>query len=992
MKKFWIFLLSLVCCLSLAACASTANNTTEKTTAEISLVDREITVYVGETYNFKPTGAKSFEYSSSDESVATVSDEGLLTALKDGTAFIDVSSGKQSLTCKVNVIKAENYIRLNSTEITASAGSDVTLKAEVISGGKVTDNEVTFDKGSASGVNVTASGVNEATVSLVATGNYVITAAYGSMKAECNIKAVNLSAETLAVPSISVESCVTVKWNAVDHASGYAYSVNGGEWMKTTETSFNAESVTNNLKYKDEAIFAVKALAGETDYDYIDGLPASVEFSHKYQSTVIEEYTCVKAGKVKFRCSVCDKEYTDENYLDDHNMVDGACSVCGMQQTKKVAYRYDEKNDCYFVVGADAGFDSEDLYILAKYDDGEHGERPVKYMGYGAFAANKTIKRVFLPESMTEFVDKDNRYNKTNKNGVMVSSPLRGTVFDNCTNLEFVSMKGVTVLRDVADASYSHWNFRDCYNLTQVIVHEDFDNYGATFMRWVNTPDNAADKTDIYVYGNKINKLCNDSYPIGYDIGFGNNTLLTGEIFYYDETDEGCYKWHFAADGITVVTGGKHVYNNKNKCKKCGAMNDFGVNYGYYEGEDLDGNQVKTYYVSDNNTLNLTDVTILAEYTDGIHGTYPVTFVKNGAFAGNPTIKRVTLPESVTRLDGSVFQLCENLEYVSMIGITDMLFKNLSNEIFYGEGVVSNNNFLDCYSLTTIIVNKNFNLYTEPNAQQFLARDTSKSARLDIYSMGSYEESAINASPNGSNNMLSGIIFYKGNLDVCRRWIDDDGVIETSDHDFVDGVCTVCGEKDAAGVIYQYSATYGVYYVSGYSGNGETVRVFGRWNDGKNGEKKVTFVKNGAFKGNLDIKSVIFDENITTLDGEVFNGCSNLEYVSMKGVTNLELLNLTNKKIYTGECFSSNNFMNCGKLRVVVVGKNFNCDPQMFKIWDNNTITACTDIYVEGSEEESNIVLNPDQNDLLTRTVYYYSKTQKSGCWHYVDGVATLWA
>ena len=85
--------------------------------------------------------------------------------------------------------------------------------------------------------------------------------------------------------------------------------------------------------------------------------------------------------------------------------------------------------------------------------------------------------------------------------------------------------------------------------------------------------------------------------------------------------------------------------------------------------------------------------------------------------------------------------------------------------------------------------------------------------------------------------------------------------------------------------------------------------------------------------------------------------------------------------------------MNCGKLKVVIVGKNFNCDPQMFKIWDNNTITACTDIYVEGSEEESNIVLNPDQNDLLTRTVYYYSKTQKSGCWHYDgDGNVALWA
>ena len=509
-------------------------------------------------------------------------------------------------------------------------------------------------------------------------------------------------------------------------------------------------------------------------------------------------------------------------------------------------------------------------------------------------------------------------------------------------------------------------------------------------MRWVNTPDNAADKTDIYVYGNKINKLCNDSYPIGYDIGFGNNTLLTGEIFYYDETDEGCYKWHFAADGITVVTGGKHVYNNKNKCKKCGAMNDFGVNYGYYEGEDLDGNQVKTYYVSDNNTLNLTDVAILAEYTDGIHGTHPVTFVKNGAFAGNPTIKRVTLPESVTRLDGGVFQLCENLEYVSMIGITDMLFKNLSNEIFYGEGVVSNNNFLDCYSLTTIIVNKNFNLYTEPNAQQFLARDTSKSARLDIYSMGSYEESAINASPNGSNNMLSGIIFYKGNLDVCRRWIDDDGVIETSarDHDFVDGVCAVCGEKNAAGVIYQYSATYGVYYVSGYSGNGETVRVFGRWNDGKNGEADVKYIAGGAFRNKTEIRRVILDDNIVSLEGSVFWGCSNLEYVSMKGVTNLDYASPY------GGSGRNNNFRECFKLKIIVVSNAFTTNVGQFGCGASDTRNEnILDFYVFG--ESGAPTLNygmADWNNLPSGNVYYYSETQKSGCWHYVDGVATLWA
>lgn len=85
--------------------------------------------------------------------------------------------------------------------------------------------------------------------------------------------------------------------------------------------------------------------------------------------------------------------------------------------------------------------------------------------------------------------------------------------------------------------------------------------------------------------------------------------------------------------------------------------------------------------------------------------------------------------------------------------------------------------------------------------------------------------------------------------------------------------------------------------------------------------------------------------------------------------------------------------MNCGKLKVVIVGKNFNCDPQMFKIWGDDNITACTDIYVEGSEEESNIVLSNDQNALLTKTVYYYSETAQSGCWHYDEqGNVALWA
>ena len=983
MKKISIVLLSLICCLSLSACFSSGGSDKPKTESNVILVDKEITVYVGETYTFRPTGAESFNYFSSNEKVAKVTSGGVVTGVADGTAFIDVSAGEKTVTCKVNVIKAENYIRLNTTGVTVAAGGDVTLTAEVITGGKVSGDEVTFAK-NGEDITLKQNGKNSVTVSVSKTGNYVVTATWGDLEAECVIKAVTLNAETLAKPEISVENCKTVKWNAVANASAYMYSVNGGEWVKITNTSFDAASITDGLKYNDKVVFAVKAMSGENDFNYIDGLPASIEFSHEYAITVIEEYTCAKAGKVSVKCSVCNKEYTDNEFLADHNMSDGACTACGLQQTPKVVYRYDEKNDCYFVVGADAGYVSEDLYILAKYNDGEHGEKDVKYIGYGAFAANKTIKRVYLPESMTEFADKDESFNKTQKDGVWVSSPLRGAVFDNCSNLEFVSMPGITVLRDVADVAYAHWNFRDCYNLKQVIVANGFDNYGATFMRWVNTPDDAENQTDIYVFGGSITKLCNDSYPIGYDLGFGNNTLLTGDVFYYDEDSVDCYKWHYAEDGKTVVSGGKHVFNNKNKCKKCGAMNDFGVNYGYYEGKDVDGvTDIKTYYVADNRTLNQEEVVILDEYTDGVHGTLPVTFVKNEAFAGNPSIKRVTLSENITRLDGGVFMNCPKLEYVSMTGITDMQFINISNKVIYGDGVDTGNNFLDCYNLNALVVNEKFNLYKEANSQQFLGRGSGVIPKIDIYSIGSIETSSINAAPNGQNNLLTGVVFYKGALDTCRRWIEEDGMIETSarEHDYVDGVCSICGEKDAMGVIYKYNDTEKVYYVAGYTGTSATVKVFNTWDDGEHGEKEVKYVEFMAFSGNVNITKVILPESVDSLEGSVFLGCTNLEYVSMTGVTTMNW-----GSRYNGEN-GDNNFLNCTKLKYVIIGTSLTSNCQQF-LTQSIEHTAVLDFYVFGSSGAPSLTGN---NNLWTNNVYYYSENEKAGCWRYVNGVATKW-
>ena len=84
--------------------------------------------------------------------------------------------------------------------------------------------------------------------------------------------------------------------------------------------------------------------------------------------------------------------------------------------------------------------------------------------------------------------------------------------------------------------------------------------------------------------------------------------------------------------------------------------------------------------------------------------------------------------------------------------------------------------------------------------------------------------------------------------------------------------------------------------------------------------------------------------------------------------------------------------MNCPKLTTVVVGKNFTVGDAMFM--STNGSPACVNIYTLATgESDGTITLNTANNALLTGTIYYYSETQKAGCWHYDDnGNAELWA
>ena len=382
------------------------------------------------------------------------------------------------------------------------------------------------------------------------------------------------------------------------------------------------------------------------------------------------------------------------------------------------------------------------------------------------------------------------------------------------------------------------------------------------------------------------------------------------------------------------------------------------------------------------------DVACIAGYT-GNHSTEvypaaeyegkPVTYVKNGC-TWNPNTTKIVLPESVTDFKGLAFMNAANLEYISMIGITQ---------------ISTNNNFLDCEKIKTVIVNKDFHL----NDQQFLNRSGKGVASGIVYVNGTKTESTYTCSNYDINNQLSQLIYYKGDSTKCLQWnFDENGEIihGASEHNYVDGKCTRCGEYNGMGVSYKYDEISETYYVAGYTGTSETVTVLGMWNDGTNGEKNVTFIKYLAFDGNQNIKRVFLHENITSLDGGVFANCPNLEYVSMTGIIDLKVTTLQeqpHKSIYgTTNDFTNHNFMNCPKLTTVVVGKNFTVGNAMFM--STNGSPACVNIYTLATgESDGTITLNTANNALLTGTIYYYSETQKAGCWHYDDnGNAELWA
>lgn len=401
-----------------------------------------------------------------------------------------------------------------------------------------------------------------------------------------------------------------------------------------------------------------------------------------------------------------------------------------------------------------------------------------------------------------------------------------------------------------------------------------------------------------------------------------------------------------------VCDGDVHAYTN-GICVKCNKLQTVGVQY-------LENADKGIYYVAGYTGLGK-DVYVLSEYNGK-----PVTYVKSEAFA-NKKITKVVLPASVTELKGGVFLNCYNLKYISMTGVETLNDGN------------ANNNFLNCINLETVIVGKMF----EVQAQQFKLHNETAVTNPNIYVDGAKSESSISIEYGGDiNNLLSGDVYYKGDASKCVEWnfdVNGNIVHGANAHNFVDGKCSACGKIQTEGVLYVLDEEQDCYYVSGYKGTSKEVYILGEYEG-----KPVSYVKFEAFKDNTNITKVVLPASVTDLDGNAFWGCTQLKYLSMVGVTTL---NYGESQRPYGTRYGNNNFRDCVNLETVIVSNAFSSNAGQFGSGDSSA-KAVVRFFVKGAS--GNPSLQDDQ--LLTGTVYFYSENNVSGAWHYVNGVAVLWA
>ncbi len=245
------------------------NNVSELTAVSgVSVSVDSSVIGVGETTNVKamvvPSNAanQKVTWKSSKPSVATVTENGVVTGVAGGTAKITATTKDGGYTASVTVtVDAKKLAGISLSKSTAELYKGKTLQLSV----KYTPSDTTSDKS----VTWTSSNTDVATVSsdgLVKAKGYgyaTVTAKVGSFTATCEVI---VPVDTMrCTPTANNDGSVTVQWSALTGATGYyVYRYSGTVTnIKSSGTCVKKITKAKTTSYKDTSINI-----GKKDYCY----------------------------------------------------------------------------------------------------------------------------------------------------------------------------------------------------------------------------------------------------------------------------------------------------------------------------------------------------------------------------------------------------------------------------------------------------------------------------------------------------------------------------------------------------------------------------------------------------------------------------------------------------------------------------------------------------------------------------------------------------
>lgn len=180
---------------------------------------------------------KTVNWTSSDTSVATVDTNGVVTALQKGTATITASNGDVNATCTLTVeeISSEEIV-LNYVSISLKVGESSQLIAQIFPE-DTTDKNITWSSSDPS-----IATVDNGLVTALATGEVNITAANGTLTAQCSVNVQPVVVEQIVLDKTT--DSVNVGETTIITATVYPENATDAviEWTSMDETIAKVEN------------------------------------------------------------------------------------------------------------------------------------------------------------------------------------------------------------------------------------------------------------------------------------------------------------------------------------------------------------------------------------------------------------------------------------------------------------------------------------------------------------------------------------------------------------------------------------------------------------------------------------------------------------------------------------------------------------------------------------------------------------------------------